>query len=213
MRRLPVLLGTVVLAFTALPAAGVTQPNELTIIFEIEADHSNAAMDAMRMELASAMAPTGMVLRFMRLSDVRPADRFVEIVVVRFRGRCHIDGPPVHGRWTGTLAFTHASDGDILPFVDVSCDRVRHVIFDYVLAGHAQAERLLGRAWGRVLAHELYHVLANTAKHGDGGIAQARLSARDLVAETFAFDKDDLEKIRVPGTTRPAGKPLQARAD
>jgi hypothetical protein len=179
MCRLPVLAGTVVLALTALPVAAVTQPNELTVIFEIDAGYSDAAMEAMKAELAVA---TG--------------DRFLEIVVVRFRGRCRMDGPPGERRWAGTLAFTHSSDGDLLPFVDVACDRVRDVIHDSVWGRRNDAERLLGRAWARVVAHELYHVLANTTKHGQTGIAQPRLSARELLMENFRFDTGDLDKMR-----------------
>jgi hypothetical protein len=35
---------------------------------------------------------------------------------------------------------------------------------------------------GRVLAHELYHIVANTAEHGDEGVTQTALSARELTS-------------------------------
>ena len=59
-------------------------------------------------------------------------------------------------------------------------------------------DRLLGRAWARVLAHELYHVLANTSSHGGGGIAQPRFSSRELLDDNMEFNIEDVEKMRPP---------------
>jgi hypothetical protein len=198
MRRLSVLLGTVVLAFTALPVAGVIPPSDLTVVYEINADHSPIAFGEMKKELTSIMGATGMTIRFKALTDVKPADRFVEIVIVRFRGRCLMEPRQARTNWSGTLAFTHSSDGDVLPFVDVGCDRVREVIYDAYWRHGDEADRRLGRALARVVAHELYHVLANTTRHSSDGIARPRLSKDDLVAEKLVFDADDLEKMRVP---------------
>src|SRR5580658_1469108 len=45
-----------------------------------------------------------------------------------------------------------------------------------------------GQALARLLAHELYHVLNQTAGHAQTGIAKAQLTAAELVAERFQFD-------------------------
>ena len=43
----------------------------------------------------------------------------------------------------------------------------------------------LGRALGRVLAHELYHIFANTTKHARAGIAKSCYTAPELLADEF----------------------------
>ena len=52
-------------------------------------------------------------------------------------------------------------------------------------------EWLLGRAMGRVLAHELFHVFGNTFKHGHEGAAKTSFSPRELVADQFKFAVKD----------------------
>jgi hypothetical protein len=48
----------------------------------------------------------------------------------------------------------------------------------------------------RLLAHELYHVLAQTGEHAVEGIAKARFSRADLMAEHFEFEAITLDKLR-----------------
>ena len=71
------------------------------------------------------------------------------------------------------LASTHVSDGAILPYVDVYCSRVARML-PIETERHAFFARLeaLGRALGRVIAHELYHIFGQTQKHGRWGLAQ-----------------------------------------
>jgi hypothetical protein len=49
---------------------------------------------------------------------------------------------------------------------------------------------------GRVLAHELFHVFANTDKHGHEGVTKTSYSRKDLVAESFEFDAPDAKRIQ-----------------
>lgn len=55
-----------------------------------------------------------------------------------------------------------------------------------------------GRAVARVLAHELYHFLANTNTkgHATGGLAKAAYSAEERLAETFRFSRKQYECLR-----------------
>jgi len=52
----------------------------------------------------------------------------------------------------------------------------------------------------RLLAHELYHILAQTDDHTMVGIAKARFSTADLLADHFDFEASALERLRPPAT-------------
>jgi len=49
---------------------------------------------------------------------------------------------------------------------------------------------------GRVLAHELYHIIADTAKHGREGVAQRAFSARELAAGQLVLQPADADLVR-----------------
>ena len=50
------------------------------------------------------------------------------------------------------------------------------------------AKQLYGQALGRVLSHELYHILNQTKEHEAEGIARKSLSGHQLIAPKFHFD-------------------------
>jgi hypothetical protein len=50
----------------------------------------------------------------------------------------------------------------------------------------------------RLLAHEFYHVLAQTEHHTETGVAKARFSTADLLADHFHFEGAALNRVR-PG--------------
>lgn len=55
------------------------------------------------------------------------------------------------------------------------------------------------RAFARVLAHELYHVLEGTHHHTQGGLTKARLSGEELVAKAvdyqLVFGEPETERV------------------
>jgi hypothetical protein len=118
------------------------------------------------------------------------------LVIVKLLGRCDMDGPPALPM-SGPLGWSHEADGVILPFSDLACENIRGAVNGAALAGHQYpGNLLLGRAMGRVLAHELYHVIANSTEHSRQGIAQPRLSARELTSGQLEFRPSDVETIQ-----------------
>jgi hypothetical protein len=84
------------------------------------------------------------------------------------------------------------SDGTILPFSDVDCDKIRRFIGPEVRSlTSADRDIAYGRAMGRVLAHELYHVFTNTTRHASWGVAKAFYTSKDLVSDKFQFQEKD----------------------
>ncbi|MDQ6699902.1 MAG: hypothetical protein M3Z36_06930, partial [Acidobacteriota bacterium] len=127
------------------------------------------------------------------LDEPRGNESFADLVVVRFKGACETAaasyyselGPYGEG---AALALTRISDGHVLPFSEVRCDQIRHYI--------GPQDGVLGRAMGRVVAHELYHIFAGTAKHGSDGVAKSFHTRKELVGEDFAFHPKDSAKLR-----------------
>ena len=155
-------------------------------------------MAEMRKEIEKVVLVPDLNIVWRQLDANRPQEVFDHVLVARFRGSCGVaDAPPPAG-FDNVLGFTHLSDGVILPFVEVDCERVRSLLRrEFRRRSRPVRELLLGRALARVLAHELYHVLAGTAKHSARGIAKAHMSPDDLVCDELAFEDGDLAKIRM----------------
>jgi len=86
--------------------------------------------------------------------------------------------------------------GKVLPFADIDCDSVRKLI-DRELrrASAGLREDILGRAMGRVVAHELYHILLHTTSHGRDGLARPAQSRSDLLSAQRTFAPADERKL------------------
>lgn len=193
------LASLVVLALFGAPAARAERPGAqtLAIVTEFECRPSRDVTEAMREEIAR-------VFRRLRLNIVwedllQAAGRSVHdrMVVVRFRGRCTGGGLRQGTDGGPALAFTHVANGGVLPFAEVDCDRIRFSISRAVRSDFGRdAELAFGRASARVLAHEIYHMLARTMDHGCRGIAKPQLTPQELVSAGFGFDDRDLARMR-----------------
>ncbi|MBV8847334.1 MAG: hypothetical protein JO307_31375 [Bryobacterales bacterium] len=130
------------------------------------------------------------------------------IVVVELRGNCESPDPstPVAPLTApSALASTAVSDGEVLPFSWVECDTLSRMLAAPLSKYENKQEFLYGRAMGRLIAHELYHILTKTRHHNNDGVAKPRFSAADVLAEHFSFDTPTLAKLREPaGAAEPA---------
>lgn len=150
-------------------------------------------LDAIRQELASIMTPLGLRFDWRDLNANRGSEVSVELAVVTFKGACDLNRLTVHTlSGVGPLGWTHVSEGVILPFADIDCDGIRSFLQTALVGARAQErEELFGRALGRVLAHELYHIFANTPHHGSGGVGKAAYTIDNLLANEFQFDEKE----------------------
>ena len=153
--------------------------------------------EPMKAELAAIMAPMGFDFQWRALPARSDHQVSVELVVVSFKGRCEIESFQSPGFDAGPLGWTHMSDGEILPFSDVDCDRVRRFIHPLLTGlNHARRAEKLGRALGRVLAHEVYHILTRDTRHGAGGVAKAYYTPAELLEENFQFEGKETRLLR-----------------
>ena len=126
------------------------------------------------------------------------------LMAVQFLGKCEISGEQ---NWSPVYApGAHILDGEILPFINVFCDRTVMVLSNEMQrVGRAGSQVLLGRALGRVLAQKFYHVLARTNAHGKWGLSQQYLTPLQLVGPSSWFEKAELQlmRMRLGGTENP----------
>jgi len=167
----------------------------IALYTQFEEDSSAAVREFLQTELATIMNPIGLRFEWRDLSGSENAVA-TELVVVTFKGSCGLKTMDPRPTNPGALGWTHVSDGIVLPFSDVDCDAVRGFLQKDLLALHAgQREETFGRALGRVLAHELYHVLSGAAGHGSCGIAKSGFTIKDLLSPEFLFEPRELKTL------------------
>jgi hypothetical protein len=166
----------------ALPAAGA---DAVTIVFEYDREPSPAVQSSMENEVAAVM-PVPIRWRLLDASVSR--ETFSRLVVTRFRGTCRA-GATVPEPKTRVLGHTHVSCGHIQPFAEIDCDLVRAYV------GPVR-DAPLGRALGRLVAHEMYHMLAGTVKHARAGISRAWLTPAELLRPVLTFGRNEADAIR-----------------
>jgi hypothetical protein len=179
-------------------AADTPSRQSITLLLQFDGHRSEESIDVMKEELQGILEPTGLSFDFKLRSELAKTDFFSNLVVVTFKGQCLMGSMRTPAGEQGPYAITHVSDGDVLPFSEVECDRVRGAI-RWVMTG-SQLKRsafILGRALGRVLAHEVYHDLGRTTQHGSRGVCKTFLSGEELIRDRLEMDPFDLEKIRV----------------
>ena len=197
----------VCLAFGLLPVPGQQRDSSgapILLYTEFEGPPSPRALDAIHAELESIMAPTGLefVWRDLAGEHNETASR---LAVVHFKGSCDTERVKQPVSHSIALGWTHVSDGVILPFSDVDCDRIGAFIRSGTLGlSREDRETAFGHAIARVLAHELYHIFANTARHGSHGVGKGVYSVQELLAPEFRFY--DRESLALRVSRKPANK-------
>jgi len=175
--------------------ASVAPIAPVVIYSQFEAAPSAEIQDALQDEIETIMSPAGLHFEWRDLAGSRSSTA-VELVVVTFKGQCDLRSLQPVGVLPGALGWTHVSNGVVLPFSDVDCTAVRDFLQKDLLSRPAPIrQEIYGRALGRVLAHELYHVLAATSNHSGCGVAKAGYTVDDLVSPVFVFESAALRTL------------------
>jgi hypothetical protein len=162
---------------------------------------SSESKQAMQTELQDLLAPSGLEPILKNSSELKAGENFDFVVVGSFEGTCAVDESalaPLSGLDPNvTLGDTSVSEGRILPFFRVECTRIVHMLKSEIepLAAPLR-ESLLGRALARIVAHEIYHIVARTADHRHGGLAKAAFSVHDMIAPHLEFDPWSVNRMR-----------------
>lgn len=197
MRRVNAILTLLATAVAACAAMRLTAP-DLTVVLDFKGSFSQTAVASMEREASEILATTGIRLGWRNPATAADAS-FADLVVFTFRGSCVVEqgpAPPFYDE-LGPLAITRTANGEIQPFGEVDCGRVAASVRSAMWGGDfARKDELLGRALGRVLAHELVHMLTKSGEHSREGVQRAALSGKQLISESLPLSALDIDRMR-----------------
>jgi hypothetical protein len=172
-------------------------PLELAVILNFKGPHSPVSIQEMEREAVLILNPAGVRLRWGMLGAGPAAPVYNHLAVMTFRGSCEFEQTPAEPGELGPYAITRMADGGMLPFGEVDCGRVvRAARRAMTSLDYGWADKLVGRAMGRVVAHELIHILTGSPRHGTEGITQPSLSGEELVQPVLQLSLLDIFKLR-----------------
>lgn len=181
---------------SAVAAAEAKRRAPLTVLLQFDGDHSDVSLEEMKREVSNIMGLAGVSIDYRLRSELSSTDTPSDLVLIKFRGRCQMENLPPLMDERGPFAITNMTDGAVLPFSEVACDRVRDSIRRSMNGNELKrGDALLGRALGRVVAHELYHIVGKTPDHGKRGVAKTAMSGYQLIADELGFDPADIERL------------------
>jgi len=196
MRYAPFCVLIAVVALRLSAESLVPLPPALTIILDFKQAQSSRVVEEMKRSTEEILAGSGVHLDWRLRAEVG-SESFPELVLVTFKGKCLVDNRTDGAFIPGPLASTHVAEGRVQPFADVFCDNVAALTRAAIAAGaFGSADPLMGRALGKVLAHELMHMITKSEAHGTSGVGKAALTGRQLVDHETALDAGDLDRIR-----------------
>jgi hypothetical protein len=152
----------------------------------------------MQRELASAFQPVEPKLEWVIAPDLPGFCENCRLLFVTFLGHCVVrpwtpEEPTVKiARWLGR---TLTTNGELYPYIEIDCGRTLAFVRTGTILQIPLSVSQLGRALARVLAHELYHVLADTKVHGSSVLTSSKFRPSDLLYHHLAFEERDLRRM------------------
>jgi hypothetical protein len=193
----------VLFAILCFPICATAQTRTLEVYPGPAAGLDNVSVNFLELELKRVLAPAGIVPTWRKASGKAAGNVETEqLVVGTFEGNCSVKTLPsaatsIRAR---ALADTSVSNNRILPYFRVDCARVIRTLTPTLQPLSVPLrEAILGRALARVIAHEIYHILAQTADHQDFGVAKAQLSLADLTTLQFDLSPASLRRMQPSG--------------
>ena len=167
----------------------------ITVVLDFDGPHSEQTVAAMKREFEGIVKDATITVDW-RTRKEAEREALANLVVVRFKGKCILDPVPYLYDERGPLAFTYSTSGVVQPFGEVACDKVATVVRSAMFGGDfGKADQLFGRALGRVLAHEVVHMLTGSGEHGPTGVERHSLSGDQLIGPELRLSHEDLVRI------------------
>ena len=186
-------------SFSIVQGGEQSTPAAVTVLLDFEQTHSTAPLSAMRRELQKIMGAAGVSVDVQLKSETAEHEQFSRLVFFKMKGACTMNALPVGALSDerGPLAMTYTSDGKLLPFGEVECDRVRESVERTLGRGDPEGQQLAyGTALARVMAHEIYHMIANSKGHTKDGATRESLSSRELILRQLPLGSKAEAQVR-----------------
>jgi hypothetical protein len=182
-------------AIACIAAVSPALSEGITIVVDFDGPRSEQSVKEMKREFDGIMRDSSLTFEFRTRAEAAQSSA-PGLMVVRFKGKCVFEPVPYLIDERGPLAYTYSTSGAVQPFAEVACDRVTRTMRSAMSGGDfANGDLLLGRALGRVLAHEVVHMLTRSGHHGTAGVFKTALSGSQLIAPELRLDPEDLERI------------------
>lgn len=173
------------------------------VYMQFDREPGNVPVIVMERAVENLLKPAGIAVAWRRTRENSGTESFSDLAVLRFKGRCEAKSSLRASNFgtlgeTRALASTRVSGRRVMPYTEVECDEVRKAM-TYVnpSADLADRQRAFGLALGRVVAHELYHILANSVEHSGEGLGRASELISDLVSSrNLDFDESASRAMR-----------------
>ena len=181
----------------AIPALGGDGPPAIRLYTDFQQSPPPAVLAALQDEVARIMAPMGLGFKWSSIAENRGNELSVKVAVIHFTGACDAMLLAIQPTRSSALGWSYMEDGVVLPFSTIDCDGIRAFLrSDLMVKPKEEGDDSLGRAIGRVVAHELYHIFVNTTRHSSHGIAKSYYSPQELLSKRFRFEQKESAELR-----------------
>lgn len=185
------------LLLAAIPVLGADVPPSVRLYTEFQQSPPHAVVNFLQDELATIMAPMGLTFKWSSMAENRGNELSVKVAVIHFTGACDTMQRAIQPVHSNALGWSYMEEGVVLPFSTIDCDGIRAFLrSDLFSRPKDELEEAFGRAIGRVVAHELYHIFVNTTRHSSHGIAKSYYSVQELLSKHFQFEQNESDALR-----------------
>jgi hypothetical protein len=154
-------------------------------------------VESMEQEASRIFADAGIAFSWTNATGQIPYAPGDLPVWVRFLGNCRLEPGRISTPTDGPMARVFERDGNIAPFVEVDCGRTAAMVWQIRGTNSLPlVVRAFGRALGRVVAHELYHYVTQSAHHGASDLFRKSMKSRDLMLPDVRFEQAEADALR-----------------
>jgi hypothetical protein len=173
----------------------------LTVLMDFDSPHSETPIPSLRRSLSRLLTYGDISVDLEMKEDLPAKPQFGQLVIFKMKGSCSMNpvASDLRRSPSGPLAMAYTSDGQVLHFGEVECDRVRLALEKILgFGGSRRNQETYGAALAIVIAHEVYHMLGNATRHTRDGLTKAALSAAELASPKLAYSADAAARLKHP---------------
>jgi len=122
-------------------------------------------------------------LEVLRGRDLEAGVSVDRVISVSVSGDCELL-PSNRKLVSGALGWVKKVDGEIQPFIHVSCERIAEMLGPLALGmDRARRNTVMAEAMARVIAHEWIHIATQKAGHEKSGVMESQFQVSDLMMD------------------------------